>query len=92
MMQEHEISTDHLIRALRVFAGDIQDKHSPFNKDTGYLDNLAGWLICAAARLDKLHDAGKNPLPPEVSEVIEFPIRETRSTDPEVTGKAETIY
>jgi hypothetical protein len=54
MITTSEISADHLIRALRIYVNDLSDKHSPFNKGPEYLDELAGWIACAATRLEKL--------------------------------------
>jgi hypothetical protein len=54
MMQATEISTDHLIRALRIYVNDLSDKHSPFNKSEEYLRDLAGWIACAATRIETL--------------------------------------
>jgi len=54
MLQTTEISNDHLIRALRIYVDDLQNKHSPFNKTPEYLRDLAGWIACAATRIEKL--------------------------------------
>jgi hypothetical protein len=56
-MQTSEISTDHLIRALRVYVNDLTDKHSPFHKGDDYLRDLAGWIACAATRMEILSDS-----------------------------------
>lgn len=52
MMQIYELTTDHIVRALRIFQKDLTDPHSPFNKDKAYLENLAAWLATAATRLE----------------------------------------
>ena len=54
MLQTSEISNDHLIRALRIYVDDLTNKHSPFNKTPEYLRDLAGWIACAATRIDSL--------------------------------------
>jgi len=54
MLQVSELSDDYLIRALRVYVEDLQSKHSPFNKNEAYLRDLAGWIACAATRIEKL--------------------------------------
>jgi len=54
MMQISEFSDEHLVRSLRSIVNDLSDKHSPFPKDEAYLRNLAGWIACAATRLEKL--------------------------------------
>lgn len=54
MLQTSEISTDRLIRALRVYVTDLNDKNSPFNKNEEYLRDLSGWIACAATRIEKL--------------------------------------
>lgn len=53
MIETSEFSTEHLIAALKVYVRDLCDKTSPFPKDEAYLRNLAGWIACAAARLDE---------------------------------------
>jgi hypothetical protein len=58
MMQTSEIETDHLVRALRILVEDLTVKHSPFNKDEAYLRNLAGWIACAATRIEQLQTKG----------------------------------
>lgn len=62
MIQTSEISTDHLIRALRVYVNDLGDKRSPFTKGGAYLDELAGWIACAATRIETLA-AVNQPVP-----------------------------
>lgn len=53
MIEAQELSTDHIVRALRILVTDLNDKHSPFNKNEEYMRNLAGWIACAAARLEE---------------------------------------
>lgn len=54
MMQVTELSNDHLIRTLRIYVNDLTDVHSPFNKSQEYLRDLAGWVACAATRIEAL--------------------------------------
>ena len=54
MLTATEISNDHLVRALRIYVNDLNDKHSPFNKSPEYLKDLSGWIACAATRIEKL--------------------------------------
>ena len=54
MLQINEISNDHLIRALRVYVDDLQNKYSPYNKTPDYLRDLSGWIACAATRIESL--------------------------------------
>lgn len=63
MMQATEITNDHLIRALRVLVNDLGDECSPYNRTPEYMRNIAGWIACAATRIEKLSgsndEAGK---------------------------------
>lgn len=54
MIQTSEIETNHIVRTLRIYVNDLSDKFSPFNKDEKYLRDLAGWIACAASRIEKL--------------------------------------
>ena len=55
MIETKPISTDHLIRALRVYVLDLSDKYRPFEKGEDYLHELAGWIAEAANRLEEQH-------------------------------------
>src|SRR5262245_25362803 len=54
MLQTSELSTDHIIRALRVYVNDLTATHSPFTKGPEYMRELASWIACAATRLEAL--------------------------------------
>ena len=54
MLQTSEINTEDLIRTLRIWVEDLTSKYSPHNKDEAYFRNLAGWIACAATRIDDL--------------------------------------
>jgi hypothetical protein len=54
MLATSEINTAVLVRALRIYVNDLTDRASPFTKGDDYLRDLAGWLACAATRLEKL--------------------------------------
>lgn len=57
-MQTAELTNDHLVRALRVYVNDLNDKHSPFSKGPRYLHDLAAWIDCAATRIEELSGSG----------------------------------
>lgn len=54
MMQATELSNDHIIRSLRIYVTDLTAEVTPFPKNAEYFKNLAGWIACAATRIEKL--------------------------------------
>ena len=64
MSNTTEISTDHIIRALRVYVTDLNDSRSPFSKGPKYLHDLSSWIACAATRLESLSGDKSEPETP----------------------------
>jgi len=54
MLQMTKISDDHVIRSLRIYVNDLTAEVTPFPKNEEYFRTLAGWLACAATRIEEL--------------------------------------
>lgn len=58
MLQVQELTTEHIRRSLRIYAMDLTDRFSPFNKNDDYFKDLSSWLLTASERLEE-YETGK---------------------------------
>lgn len=58
MRANDEIPTGRLVSVLRVYVEDLTSKDSSSHKSKAYLRELAGWIACAATRIEKLSTNG----------------------------------